>query len=87
MFIDYLEPKITKSNKLWAKSLFEMFKQHSAQCTVLIVPSPSQIRIVNGVQIEWTDHETAEFYRKWLESGNDLENYKLHQKEGFPLFN
>ena len=65
----------------------DRLKKLCLQCTVLIVPSPYQIRIVNGVQIEWTDHETAVFYRKWLESGKDLENYKLHQKEGFPLFN
>ena len=50
---------------------------------VLMYPSPYRGR---GAAIEYTDHETAAYYRNWLESGKDLERYAEHQKAGFPLF-
>ena len=50
---------------------------------VLMCPSPYRGR---GAAIEYTDHETAAYYRNWLESGKDLEQYAEHQRAGFPLF-
>jgi len=52
---------------------------------ICIVPSPSRINDQTGE--EWSDHPTVTYYRNWLESGKDLDNYYKHQQEGFPLFN
>lgn len=63
-------------------SLLETFKELSKKVNVLIIPSP--YRILNGCQ--WTDYETAAYYRNWLESGKDLDVYYEHQSKGFPVF-
>lgn len=50
---------------------------------ILMCPSPHRGK---GAAIEYTDYETAAYYRKWLESGKALERYAEHQEAGFPLF-
>ncbi len=58
----------------------ELAKKHGAK--ILILPSPSRIT----PEGEYSDYETAGYYKKWLDSGQNLEEYAKHQEQGFPLF-
>lgn len=64
-----------------AKEFIQRIKDSGVK--ILICPSPHRGK---GAAIEYTDYETAAYYRKWLESGKDLERYAEHQEAGFPLF-
>jgi hypothetical protein len=59
--------------------------QKMKESGVIFLMCPSPYR-GEGAAIEYTDYDTATYYRKWLESGKDLERYAEHQKAGFPLF-
>ena len=58
----------------------ELAEKHGTK--ILLLPSPSRIT----PQGEYSDYDTAEYYRKWLDSGVNLEEYAKHQEQGFPLF-
>lgn len=64
------------------KQVIEKIKQLAKKTRFLIVPSPNRIT----PEGEYSDYETAAFYRRWMESGQDREGYWKHQEEGFPLF-
>lgn len=68
------------------KEFLGKFKELAKNTKILMVPSPYRIEQIGLTTFESVNFEVANYYKKWLESGKNLEEYYQHQDKGFPLF-